>query len=166
MRLKNARTNIFLNLVQLRITREASSRIYVILLLHFWFVLVFKFLNTYHSKCMRYWGIFIVLFFKIRKFRKTENSKIRTSRNARETANSTRVWCFKTVPLFRTIYALHYRSFIFCEPWGKKMSIEPRNLSAGRGPFSVKTLEKRLGETAENGYGLSDLPYCLELYVP
>jgi hypothetical protein len=27
-----------------------------------------------------------------------------------------------------------------------------------QGPFSVKTLEKRLGETAENGYGLSDLP--------
>ena len=38
------------------------------------------------------------------------------------------------------------------------MSIEPKNLSGGRGPFSVKTLEKRLGETAENGYGLSDLP--------
>jgi hypothetical protein len=28
-----------------------------------------------------------------------------------------------------------------------------------QGPFfSVKTLEKRLAETAENGYGLSDLP--------
>jgi hypothetical protein len=38
------------------------------------------------------------------------------------------------------------------------MSIEPRNLSAGRGSFSVKTLEKRLGETAENGYGLLNLP--------
>jgi hypothetical protein len=46
------------------------------------------------------------------------------------------------------------------------MSIEPRNLSAGMGPSSVKTLEKRLGETAENGYGLSDLFGCLELYVP
>jgi len=46
------------------------------------------------------------------------------------------------------------------------MSIEPRNLSAGMARFSVKTLEKRLGETAENGYGLSDLPCCLELYVP
>ena len=46
------------------------------------------------------------------------------------------------------------------------MSIEPRNLSAGRARFSVKTLEKRLGETAENGYGVSNLPYCLELYVP
>jgi hypothetical protein len=45
------------------------------------------------------------------------------------------------------------------------MSIEPRNLSAGSGPFSVKMLEKRLGETAENDYGLSDLPCCLELYV-
>ena len=32
-------------------------------------------------------------------------------------------------------------------------------------PFSVTTLEKRLGATAENGYGLSDLPQCLELYV-
>jgi hypothetical protein len=32
---KDARTSIFLNLVQLRITREASSRIYVILALHF-----------------------------------------------------------------------------------------------------------------------------------
>ena len=38
------------------------------------------------------------------------------------------------------------------------MSIEPRNLSAGRGPFLVKTLEKRMGEMTENGYGLSDLP--------
>jgi hypothetical protein len=38
------------------------------------------------------------------------------------------------------------------------MSIEPRNVSADRCPFSVKTLEKRLGETAENGYGLPNLP--------
>jgi hypothetical protein len=46
------------------------------------------------------------------------------------------------------------------------MSIEPKNLRAGWGPFLVKTLEKRLGETAENGYGVLNLPYCLELYVP
>jgi hypothetical protein len=46
------------------------------------------------------------------------------------------------------------------------MSIEPKNLSADTGPFLVETLEKRLGGTAENGYALSDLPYCLELYVP
>jgi hypothetical protein len=45
------------------------------------------------------------------------------------------------------------------------MSVEPRNLSAGTGPSSVKTLEKRMGEPAENAYGLSDLPCCLELYV-
>jgi hypothetical protein len=38
------------------------------------------------------------------------------------------------------------------------MSIKPKNLSAVRDPSSVNTLEKRLRETAENGYGLSDLP--------
>ena len=147
--LKNLLTNIFLKLVQLHITREASSRIYVILLLHFWLVLVFLIYKHVLQQVYEISGYFYHTFFKnFEKFKKLKIRKFVLPRNARETANATRVWCSKTTPAFRTIHALHYRSFIFCEPWGNKMSIEPKNLSAGRARFQWKrsrnAWEKRL----------------------
>jgi hypothetical protein len=87
----DALTNIFLNLVQLRITREASSRVYLILLLHF--STCSRFLISKHVLQQVYEipGYFYHTFFLIRKGRKFENLKIRTSRNARKTAITARV---------------------------------------------------------------------------
>ena len=83
---KDVLINIFLNLVQLRVTREASSRIYVILLMHFWRVLVFfnlyKRITAIVSDTGVFWSYFFV--FKFWKFRK-KIPEIFCLRNGRET---------------------------------------------------------------------------------
>ena len=63
--------NIFLNLVQMRVTREASSRIYVILHMHFWRVLVFLIYLHVLQQAYEIPGYFDhTCFLKFKKFRK------------------------------------------------------------------------------------------------
>ena len=77
----DALTNIFLNLVQLRVTREASSRIYVILHMHFWRVLVFLIYIHVLQQAYEIPGYF---YHTLKKNRKKIPEKFRL-RNGRET---------------------------------------------------------------------------------